>query len=72
MMFLSGVFFSSTKFPDIMQPFIKALPLTALIDGMRLVVNEGQDLMSIVPQLAVLAVWAVVTLVIALRIFRWA
>ena len=39
---LSGVFFASTNFPDAMQPFIKVLPLTALNDAMRAVVNEGR------------------------------
>ena len=39
---LSGVFFASTNFPDAMQPFIHALPLTALNDALRVVVNEGR------------------------------
>lgn len=71
MMFMSGVFFSASRFPDWMQPFIKALPLTALIDGMRRIANEGEGLESVVKELVVLAVWAVGTLVIALRVFRW-
>lgn len=69
--FMSGVFFSSTRFPDWMQPFIKSLPLTALIDGMRRIANEGAGLHDVTRELIVLAVWAVATLVIALRAFRW-
>ena len=41
---LSGVFFASSNFPDVMQPFIRALPLTALNDGLRAVMNEGAGL----------------------------
>jgi ABC transporter DrrB family efflux protein len=70
-LFMSGVFFSSSRFPDFMQPFIKALPLTALVDGMRLVMNEGRSLASVAPQIVVLVVWAIATLAVALRIFRW-
>ena len=39
---LSGVFFAATNFPEVMQPFIHILPLTALNDAMRAVVNEGR------------------------------
>ena len=41
---LSGVFFASSNFPDAMQPFIQALPLTALNDALRGVMNEGASL----------------------------
>src|SRR5262245_42348936 len=68
---LSGVFFASTNFPDVMQPFIKALPLTALIDALRAVVNEGQPLQSLVSQLGILAAWGSVSFALALRMFRW-
>ena len=72
-MFMSGVFFSASKFPDWMQPFVKALPLTALIDGMRRLANEGEGLglESVMRELIVLGVWAIATLVVALRVFRW-
>jgi len=69
--FMSGVFFSSARFPDWMQPAIKLLPLTALIDGMRMVANEGRGLESVWSQIAILAAWAVVMLFVALRAFRW-
>src|SRR5688572_17469190 len=36
---LSGVFFASTNFPDAMQPFIHALPLTARNDSLRIIIN---------------------------------
>jgi len=71
MMLLSGVFFSSGNFPDAMQPLVKALPLTALNDGMRAVLNDGATLAGIWPQCALLAALAVVSFGVALRLFRW-
>jgi ABC-type multidrug transport system permease subunit len=68
---LSGVFFSSANFPDVVQPFIQALPLTALVDAMRAVVLEGASLASLWQELAILAAWTVVPFAIALKIFKW-
>ena len=68
---LSGVFFASSNFPDVMQPFIRALPLTALNDGLRAVMNEGAGLGRLVRELAVLAAWGGVSFVLSLRLFRW-
>ena len=44
MWLLSGTFFSSERFPQVFQPFIKALPLTALNTLLRAVMNEGASL----------------------------
>jgi ABC-type multidrug transport system permease subunit len=71
MWMLSGIFFSSSRYPDVAQPFIKVLPLTALIDAMRSVMIDGASVFSQTPQIALLAVWGIVTFVIALKIFRW-
>lgn len=68
---VSGTFFSSSRFPDFLQPFIRALPLTALNDSLRLVMNEGAAIASAWPQVAVLSAWGLVSFVVALRIFRW-
>jgi ABC-2 type transport system permease protein len=71
MWILSGVFFASSNFPDVMQPFIQALPLTALIDALRGVVNEGRSLREVAGEIAVLGVWGSVSFVLALKLFRW-
>jgi ABC-2 type transport system permease protein len=71
MWLLSGVFFSSERFPGVVQPLIKALPLTLLIDALRGVMLESATLTSLWPQIAGLAVWGVATFVLALRWFRW-
>ena len=68
---LSGVFFAATNFPDAMQPFIHVLPLTALNDAMRAVVNEGRSLDSVVPQMAILAAGGRSSFAAALKLFRW-
>ena len=67
----SGVFFSSQKFPDIMQPFIKALPLTALIDALRANILQGANLGQMAPQVGIIALWLVVCFGLALKLFRW-
>ncbi len=71
MFILSGVFFSAANFPDVMQPFVRALPLTALNDSLRAVMNEGAGLAAVAPQAAGLAALAAVTFGVALRVFRW-
>jgi ABC-type multidrug transport system permease subunit len=50
MWLLSGAFFDYTRFPQAAQPFIKALPLTALNDALRAVMNQGLGLAAIWPQ----------------------
>ena len=71
MWILSGVFFSSDRFPDIAQPIIKALPLTALNQALRAIMTEGRGLTAIAPQLAILAAWGLASFGLALKIFRW-
>jgi ABC-type multidrug transport system permease subunit len=68
---LSGVFFSSANFPAAMQPFIKALPLTALNDALRAVMLDGRGPLAVLPQVAVLSAWGLGCFLVALRIFRW-
>lgn len=68
---LSGVFFSSERFPDAVQPFIKLIPLTPLNDALRAVMLEGASLHSQAGRIAILAGWGVVSFALALRFFRW-
>jgi len=71
MWIFSGVFFSYQRFPAIAQPFIKALPLTALNDALRATILEGATLGTQSGRLLVLAVWGGVSFLLALRWFRW-
>jgi ABC-type multidrug transport system permease subunit len=67
----SGVFFSYERFPDAVKPLIRVLPLTALNDALRAVINDGYGITHIAPQLGILLAWAIVTSVVGLKIFRW-
>ncbi|HEY2805561.1 MAG TPA: ABC transporter permease [Gemmatimonadales bacterium] len=71
MWILSGVFFSSQRFPAVVQPFIKALPLTAIIDALRLTMLQGAGAAQVLPQVAVLGAWLLVCFILALKLFRW-
>ena len=71
MWLFSGVFFSSANFPDAIQPFIQALPLTALNDALRDVMLAGAGPAAIAGEAAILAAWIVVPFLVALRLFRW-
>jgi ABC-type multidrug transport system permease subunit len=71
MFVLSGVFFSASRYPDAIQPFIQALPLTALNDALRAVYSEGQGIAAVAPEAAILLAWTVGSFALALRVFRW-
>jgi ABC-2 type transport system permease protein len=71
MWILSGVFFSASRFPAVIQPAVRALPLTAAIDAMRGNMLQGMNLGQLIPPVAILLVWLVVPFAVALRIFRW-
>jgi ABC-type multidrug transport system permease subunit len=71
MWMLCGIFFSRERFPDAVQPLLKALPLSPLVDGLRLVTQEGASLAGVATHLAILGAWAVVSFAIAMRLFRW-
>jgi ABC-type multidrug transport system permease subunit len=71
MWLFSGSFFDSSRFPDAVQPLIKALPLTAFNDAARAIVNEGASLLAVWPQVLILCAWGGVSFVLAMKIFRW-
>jgi ABC transporter DrrB family efflux protein len=71
MWILSGVFFSASRFPAVIQPFVRALPLTAAIDALRGNMLQGMNLGQMISPVAILLAWLIVPFVIALRIFRW-
>ena len=67
----SGVFFSYERFPAAAQPLLRALPLTPLNDALRDIMLDGASLVSVLPDLAIVVAWGVVTFVAAIRVFRW-
>lgn len=71
MMFLSGTFFPRFLMPDWLQTASAFLPLTPVVDGIRLILTEGQSLLDVGPQLLQIGGWLVVIYIIAFRVFRW-
>ena len=71
MWILSGVFFSAENFPNAIQPFIQALPLTAVNDALRANMLRGDGMSVVGPELGILFAWGLVSFVVALKIFRW-
>lgn len=71
MLFLSGTFFPRYAMPIWLQHATTYLPLTPVIDGVRLLATEGEHLTQIGPQLGLMAIWTVIIYAIAFRVFRW-
>jgi ABC-2 type transport system permease protein len=71
MWIVSGVFFSAQRFPAAVQPVIKALPLTALVDAFRATMLQGAGLSGVAREAATLAAWTVVCFTASLKLFRW-
>jgi ABC-type polysaccharide/polyol phosphate export permease len=71
MWIFSGVFFSSERFPAVLQPIIKLLPLTALNDALRATILQGASLGVQSGRILILLAWGAISFVLALRWFRW-
>lgn len=71
MMILSGTFFAVASMPSFIEPLIKILPLTYLNDALRQIMVAGTPMYSMTTDIAILAAWAIVTLVLTIRFFRW-
>ncbi len=67
----SGIFFSIERFPEAVQPFLHALPLTPLLAALRQVMLEGAGWAAVAPQAALIVGWTIVSFAVALRWFRW-
>jgi len=71
MWILSGVFFSASRFPAIIQPLVRLLPMTAAIDAMRGNMLQGMALGQLMVPLGILLAWFVLPFAVSVRIFRW-
>lgn len=71
MFLLSGVFFSSERFPDALQPFIRALPLTALNDALRGIMIDGAGVRAVAAPMLIVVAWGLGSFALALKLFRW-
>jgi len=71
MMFLSGTFFPRFLMPEWLQNVSAFLPLTPVVDGIRLIATEGKHLIDILPQIGLIGLWLIIIYVIAFKVFRW-
>jgi ABC-type multidrug transport system permease subunit len=71
MWILSGVFFSASRFPAVIQPIVRILPLTAAIDSIRSNMLQGTGLSYMLTPVAILLAWLIVPFAVSLSIFRW-
>jgi ABC-2 type transport system permease protein len=70
MMFLSGILFPMDQLPGWLQVVGKLLPLYYAADALRKVVVLNASLNQILPDVGVLFLYSIVTLSIAIPIFR--
>lgn len=71
LMFLSGTFFPRYLMPDWLEKITYYLPLTPVIDGMRLILTEGRTVLQLGSEMLIMAVWMVVVYAAAIKLFRW-
>ncbi len=69
-MFLTGVFFPLSSAPVWMQYLARCVPLTYAIDAMRTIMVKGQDLSAISYDVMILALFALITFTLGVRLFR--
>lgn len=71
MMFLSGVFFPVFLMPEVLQNITRFIPLTPIIDSIRLVITENASLVDLGPQIGIMLGWTLVVYILAFKLFRW-
>ncbi len=71
MMFLSEVWFSLEGAPDWLKMLAKAFPLTHMLSAARQVMNDGADMLTIIPEISFLSVMTVVFLLMGAALFSW-
>lgn len=71
MMFLSGIFFPVEMMPSFLKPVMTAMPLTYLADLLRQVMVGAPPAHSLFTNLAVLGGWTVVSIALAVMLWRW-
>ena len=70
-MLLSGVWFSTSGFPDWLATFSNWLPLTPLVEGLRMIALEGANLGDLTFQIWLMLTYTVVAVVATKMTFKW-
>ena len=71
MMFLSGVFFPTFLMPETLQKITQFIPLTPVVDSVRMIITENASIIDLAPQLGIMVGWTIVIYAIAFKVFRW-
>ncbi|MDO4684752.1 MAG: ABC transporter permease [Candidatus Saccharibacteria bacterium] len=71
MMFLSGAFFPSFLFPEWLKAVSQFIPMTPVVDGMRLITTENARFTEVLPQFGAIVVLIFVVYLLAIKLFRW-
>jgi ABC-2 type transport system permease protein len=71
MSFIAGAFFSPHHFPQVLRAVADVLPLTYFLRLVRNVMLHGHEIWSQGTNVAVIAAWGLVGVIVALRAFRW-
>ncbi len=71
MMFLSGAFFPSFLFPEWLRSISQCIPMTPVVDGLRLISTEHASLTEVLPQFGGVLLCIVIVYALAIKLFRW-
>ena len=71
MSFIAGAFFSPHHFPSFLRGIADVLPLTYFLRLVRNVMLHGHEIWSQGTNVAVVAAWGIVGVIVAIRYFRW-
>ncbi len=71
MIFISGVFFDVDNVPTFLRDIANALPLVHVINGISAALVTGAPITDHLSDLAVVAVWTLACVILAVRGFSW-
>ena len=71
MIFISGVFFDVDNVPTFLRDIANALPLVHVINGISAALVTGAPITDYLSDLAVVAVWTLACVILAVRGFSW-
>jgi len=57
--------------PEWLQGITDWLPLTPIVDGLRLIMTEAKTVFDLGPEFAMIAIWTIVIYFVAVKVFRW-
>jgi ABC-2 type transport system permease protein len=69
--FIAGAFFSPRHFPEFLRAVADVLPLTYFLRLIRNVMLHGHEIWSQGTNVAVIAAWGILGVIVAIRYFRW-